>query len=135
MWQHWILREPAAAFGLPVYLLAAIAFPLHLGWSGAPVFAFAGYLVVAAGLFTLVDALRRPADYPGWASMIPQSLISLPTLAVPAALAFGIGAVLGPIDEALDEAVCASRGAAEDDSPEAEANDAFDLTPDCIPAQ
>ena len=131
MLQHWILREPTVAFGLPVCALAALIFPLYLGWAGTPVLAFVGYLVVAAGLFSLADALLRPSDYSDWASVTSQAILSLLTLAVPATLMFGIGAIVGPVDEAMDEEVCASRGTAEADTPEAEADDALDLTPDC----
>jgi hypothetical protein len=132
MWQHWILREPALAFGLPVYLLAALVFPLHLGWIGTSWLALACYLVVATALLSVADALLRPGYYPSWTSIFPQSVLSLLVLVAPAALAFGIGALAGPVDEANDEKVCASRGAGESDTPEAESDDTFDVTPDCI---
>ena len=131
MLQRWIFREPSLAFGLPVYLFAAILFPLHLGWIGVSLLAFAAYLVIAAALFSVVDALVQPKFYPRWPSVIAQSLLSLLALAVPAALAFGIGATVGPVDEAFDEEVCASQGDAEADTVEAESDDTFDVTPDC----
>ena len=131
MLQYWLLREPSLCFGLPVYLAAAILFPLHLGWTDAGLLALAGYLVVAAVLFSLADALTQPALYRRWVAVVPQSLLSLLALAVPAALAFALGAALGPIDEALDEEACASHGAAEVDTVEAEADDTFDVSPDC----
>ena len=135
MFQHWIMREPTLAFGLPVYAFAAILFPLHLGWIGTSWRDFAGYLVIAAILFSLVDALTQPASYPKWSSVIPQSLLSLMALAVPAVLAFALGSVVGPVDEALDEEVCASQGVAEADSVEAEADDSYDLSADCMVAR
>ena len=98
MFQHWIMREPTLAFGLPVYAFAAILFPLHLGWIGTSWRDFAGYLVIAAILFSLVDALTQPASYPKWSSVIPQSLLSLMALAMPAVLAFALGSVVGPVD-------------------------------------
>ena len=131
MLQHWLFREPTLTLGVPVYICAAILFPLHLGWTGASWLAFAGYLVIAAALVSVADALEQPTFYPGWLSLIPQSLLTLLALAMPAALAFGMGSIVGPVDEAMDEQVCASRGAAEIDTPETEADDTFDVTPDC----
>lgn len=131
MMQHWLLREPSLSLGLPVYLCAAIVFPLHLGWTGASVLAFAGYLLFAAVLFAAGDAHRHWRLYEGWAMVASQAILTLLALALPAVLAFSIGAVAGPVNEALDEEVCASRGVAEIDTPEAEADDTFDLTPDC----
>lgn len=135
MWQRWILREPALAFGLPVYLLAALVFPLHLGWTGGSWLGFLGYLAIAAALLSVADALLRPRDYPGWAMVIPQAFLSLMALALPAALAFGVGTLAGPVDEASDEVACASLGEAEADTAAAEADDTFDLTPDCVAAR
>lgn len=134
MFQHWLLREPSLCFGLPVYLFAAFLFPLHLGWTGASLVGFASYLVFAAALFSIVDAALQPSFYPRLASVIPQSFLSFLALAVPAGLAFAVGGAVGPVDEALDEGVCASQGASEADTAEAEADDTFDVTADCIAA-
>jgi hypothetical protein len=134
MWQNWIIREPAIAFGFPVYLLAAVVVPLLLGWTGVTLVGLAVYVVAAAGAFSVTDAVIRPADYPNWASVIPQACLSLATLALPAMLAFSIGSIGGATEEALDEELCASLGAAEADSAEADSNDAFDVTPDCVTA-
>jgi len=131
MLQYWLLREPSLAFGLPVYLFAAMLFPLHLGWTGAPLLSLAGYLLLAAVLLSVADALHHRTLYPKWRALIPQSLLSLLVLALPAALAFAIGSALGPIDEAFDEAECARQGAAEVDTIDAEADDTFDVTADC----
>ena len=131
MLQHWLLREPSLAFGLPVYLCAAVLFPFHLGWTGASLLSLAGYLLVAAALFSLADAVAHRALYLKWAALIPQTVLSLLALALPAALAFSIGAALGPIDEALDEEECARQGVAEVDTIDAEADDTFDVTADC----
>jgi hypothetical protein len=133
MFQRWILREPALAFGLPMYGLAGIVFPLHLGWTGATWLGFAAYLAIAAGLLSVADAFLRREDYPGWATVVPQAVLSLTALAIPAALAFEVGALLGPVDEQFDEQVCASQGEGEADTAAAEADDTFDVTPDCIP--
>jgi hypothetical protein len=129
---HWIFREPAFALGLPVYLLAALVFPLHLGWTGATWPAFAAYAVIAAGLLSAANLLVRPVDHPGWTHALQQALLGLPALALPAALAFAIGTLAGPVDEAFDEEMCASHGAAESDNAAVESDDTFDVTPDCV---
>jgi len=134
MLQHWLVREPSLCFGVPVYLCAAILFPLHLGWIDSSVLSFAGYLVVAAVVFSLADAVAQPALYRPWLSLIPQSFLSLLALGVPAILAFTLGSLAGPVDEALDEEACAIQGSAELDSVAAESDDTFDVTPDCAPA-
>jgi hypothetical protein len=131
MLQHWLLREPSLCFGLPVYLFAALVFPLHLGWTGTSPGSFLGYLVVAAVLFSSVDALAQPGFYARWEAIIPQSVLSLLALAVPALLAFAAGAYLGQVDEAWEGEVCAARGVAELDTIEAEADDTYDITADC----
>jgi len=131
MLQHWLLREPSLSFGLPVFVCAAVVFPLHLGWTGASMAAFGGYLLLAAILFAAGDAHRDWRFYDGWAMVGSQAILTFFALAVPAVLAFSIGSLVGPVDEAFDERVCASRGATEVDTPAAEADDAFDVTPDC----
>lgn len=131
MLQHWLVREPSLSFGLPVFVFAAVVFPLHLGWTGASIPAFGGYLLLAAILFAAGDAHRHWRFYDGWAMVGSQAILTFFALAVPAVLAFSIGSLVGPVDEALDESVCASRGTTEVDTPTAEADDAFDVTPDC----
>ena len=131
MLQHWLLREPSLCFGLPVYLFAAVLFPLHLGWTGASLAGFGAYLLAAAILFSMADAMTQPAFHAKWLALVPQAVLSFLALGVPAALAFGVGLAVGPVDEALDEEVCAARGSAEVDSIEAEADDTYDLTADC----
>lgn len=131
MLKHWVFREPSLAFGLPVYIVAAFALPLHLGWTGASWLAFVGYLALVTVLFSIADALLRPAYYRRRISVLPQSLFSFPSLAVPAALAFWLGTLAGPVDEAMDEDICASQGATEVDTAAAESDDTFDVTADC----
>ena len=60
-----------------------------------------------------------------------QAILTFFALAVPAVLAFSIGSLAGPVDETLDEGICASRGTTEVDTAAAEADDTFDVTPDC----
>ena len=134
MLQHWLLREPSLSFGVPVYLFAALLFPLHLGWIGASPLELVGYLAIAAILFSTADAIAQPALYRRWVALLPQAVLSMLALAVPAALAFAVGSLAGPVDEASDEEVCASQGMAEVDTLDAEADDTFDVTADCAPA-
>jgi hypothetical protein len=131
MLQHWLLREPSLCFGLPVYLFAAFLFPLHLGWVGTSPGSFVAYLVAAAILFSIADAIAQPAFYRRRGALVPQSFLSLLAIGVPAALAFAAGAALGPVDEAMDEEFCAAQGTAELDSVAAEADDTYDVTADC----
>ena len=132
MLHYWILREPAFAFGVPVFLCAAVVFPMHLGWIGASWTAFAAYLLFAATLFALVDAVLQRTLYRSSLSLLPQALLGLLALAVPATLMFAIGAAAGPVDEAFGDAVCAARGAVESDLAEAESDDTFDMTAECV---
>jgi hypothetical protein len=119
MVQHWIRQEPSLAFGVPVYIFAAILFPLHLGWIGASLPELAGYLVAAAMIFSLADVITHKGAYPKWTSVTSQLLLSLLALILPVSLAFTMGSIIGPIDEVYDESVCASRGSNESDSVEA----------------
>lgn len=132
MFHHWILREPTFAFGVPVYLCAAIVFPLQLGWVGASWAAFAAYLLIAAALFAGVEQFLQGSLYPNWVSLLPQTFLSLLALAVPSTLMFAIGAAVGPVDEVLDEGICAARGLLESDTAAAESDDLFDMTADCV---
>ena len=51
---------------------------------------------------------------------------------MPALIAYSAAAWLAPIDEAMDDEMCMMRsGAGSSDTPAAEADDAFDVTPDC----
>lgn len=118
-------------FGLPVFLCAAVLFPFHLGWIGASLLSFVGYLVMAALLFSLADVLGHPNDYPRWLAIAPQSLMTVLALIVPAALAFSVGAFVGPVEEQLEDEVCASSGEVEMSDAASEADDALDLTADC----
>jgi hypothetical protein len=53
-------------------------------------------------------------------------------LVVPAGLAFSLGAVVGPVEERLEDQVCLMGNAGPaSDSAAAEADDTFDVTADC----
>lgn len=121
--------QPNVALGVPVYGCAAIVFPLHLGWIGASWADLALYLGFAALLISAADALAAPRL--NRLPFVPQSALILLAIGAPAALAFAIGSFAGPIDEAMDERACLAAGAGEEDSPQAEGDDTFDLTPDC----
>jgi len=133
MMQHWIFREPTLALGLPVYICAAVVFPLHLGWTGASLLAFAAYLLVAAVLLAAADVLGQPGLYPGWGALLPQSMLSVLALAVPAGLAFALGALVGPVEERLEDQVCLMEQSGSSQAAADEADDIFDVTADCVP--
>lgn len=90
---------------------------------------FAAYLALATLLFSAVDALARPRA--NKLPFFPQSLVFLLSIGTPATLAFALGSFAGPIDEAMDEKICLTAGASEEDTLAAESDDTFDLTPDC----
>ena len=126
-----LLREPSVSMGAPVFLCAAVVFPLHLGWTGTSLPALAGYLLIAAVLFAVADVLTNGVAGTSWRALLPQALLSLMALSVPAAAAFYVGTLVGPVDEAFDEEACAAQGSGELDSFATEADDTFDVTPDC----
>jgi membrane-bound ClpP family serine protease len=131
--QSWILREPALCLGIPVYAFAAVLFPLHLGWSGASIVLLAAYVAIAGGLFTLADVLTHPGFYRRWPEIVTQGVLSLMTIAVPALLAFAIGQVFDHSEEKLEDELCQMSGYVRGlDTAAAEADDSFDVTPDCV---
>ena len=131
--QGWIFREPALCLGIPVYLFAALLFPLHLGWSGASFLALAGYLAIAGALFTGADVLTQRGFYRRWQEVCAQSVLTLLTLSLPAVLVFSIGQMFDRSEEGMEDELCAMSGyAGGSDAPEVEADDAIDVTPDCV---
>jgi hypothetical protein len=131
--QSWIFREPALCLGFPVYLFAAFLFPLHLGWSGASYLALAGYLGVAGALFIAADVVMQRGFYRRWQEVCAQTVLSLLTMSLPAMLAFAIGQEFDQSEEAMEDELCAMSGyAGGSDAPEMEADDAIDMTPDCV---
>jgi len=127
-----IAQDPAIGFRLGVYLFAAVVFPLHLGWVGVSWGQLWAYLAIAAVLLSLpVALLVRPLHHAKWQAMVIVAISNAVLSAVPAMLAFSVGSALGPIDEAIDEKVCAAQGLGEQDSALAEANDTVDVLPDC----
>ena len=129
--QRLIFREPALCLGFPVYLSATIIFPLHLGWSGASYVALAAYLAVAGVLFSAVLTQAGPSRR--WREVCAQAVLTLLTISLPALLVFTIGQAFGRSEERMDDEVCAMSGyAGESDTATAEADDAIDVTPDCV---
>lgn len=135
MFFHWLLREPTLCFRLTVYLCAGLLFPLHLGWIGASWPALFAYLVLASLLLaTPVALLTGPLPHAKWQAFLLVAALTAALLALPASLAFGLGSVLGPIDEAFDETICATQGLSEADTAASEVNDTVDVMPDCLAA-
>jgi len=133
--QRWIFREPALCLGLPVYLFAAFLFPLHLGWSGASYLELGGYLVVAVGLFATADVATQRRFYRRWQEVAAQSVLTLLTISLPAILVFSMGQVFDRSEEGMEDGLCELSGyAGGSDTVEAEADDAIDMTPDCVAA-
>lgn len=132
--QRWIFREPALCLGTPVYLCAALLFPLHLGWSGASFLALAGYLAFAGALFTGADVMVQRGFYRRWPEIAAQALLTVLTIALPAVLLFSIGQAFDRSEELMEDEYCVMNGYAGGlDTPEAEADDVIDVTPDCAP--
>ncbi|HEY6814880.1 MAG TPA: hypothetical protein VI168_05005 [Croceibacterium sp.] len=133
--QRRILSEPALCLGLPVYLCAAFLFPLHLGWNSTSYLTLAGYLAVAGALFTAVDVATQRGFYRHWQEVGAQAVLTLLTISLPAVLVFSIGQAFDRSEEVMEDELCAMSGyAGGSDTPEAEADDAVDVTPDCVVA-
>jgi hypothetical protein len=131
--QGWIFREPALCLGIPVYLFAALVFPLHLGWSGASYLALAGYLGVTGALFTSADVLTHRGFYRRWQEICAQAVLSLLTVSLPAVLVFSIGQMFDRSEEDMEDELCAMSGyVSGSDAAEEEVDDAIDVTPDCV---
>ena len=134
--QRWIFREPALCLGFPVYLFAGFLFPLHLGWSGASYLALAGYLAIASALFTAADVYAQRGFYRQRREVCAQAVLTLLTISAPAMLVFALGQGLDRSEEGMEDRLCAMSGyASGSDTAEAEADDAIDVTPDCLGLQ
>ena len=130
--KSWIFREPTLCCGVPVYICAAVIFPFQLGWTGASLPGLAAYLGLAAVLFAIADTFEAPTFYPKWKYVVPQACCSLLIIVVPALIAYSAAVALAPIDEEMDDEMCmVSSGTGSSDTLTAEADDAFDVTPDC----
>lgn len=127
-----IFSRPSWSVGVAVWLCAALVFPLHLGWSGASAGLLLAYTVIAAGLLLVADALHDPDAYPSWRELRFQAAPFLLAVAVPAGVAFALGQVLAPAEEAFEDDICRLGGFSPTaESPLEELDDSMDLTADC----
>jgi len=127
-----IFRRPSWSFGLAVWLCAAFFFPLHLGWSGAPMASLFAYTVIAAALLLVADVLHDPETYPTWRELRFQSVPFLLAVIVPASVAFALGHVLAPAEQAFEDSICRMGGmSAAPAGPLEKFEDALDFTADC----
>ncbi|MGV3555640.1 MAG: hypothetical protein ACO1OD_10325 [Croceibacterium sp.] len=122
--------------GASVWLCAALVFPLQLGWAGAPVIGLLAYIAIAGGLLLAADILHDPLSYRGKGTVRAQASPFLMAVALPAALAFLLGQVLAPLDQAVEEEdVCGLAGLAPTvEGSMQEFDDGFDPTADCARA-
>src|SRR5690606_20193847 len=85
--------DPAVYLALPVWLCAAIVFPLQIGMAGAPAPSLLFYLIAAGALLSVADALHDTAGYGNWQVALFEWLLRVLGLAVPAFLAYTLGAL------------------------------------------
>lgn len=120
------------SFGAAVWLCAALVFPLHLGWSGAPAMSLVVYCAVAAGLLLVADALHDPDTYPTWRELRFQAAPFLLAVAVPATVFFALGHVMAPAEASFEDDICRLGGfSPTPETPLEELDDSLDLTADC----
>jgi hypothetical protein len=100
--------DPVVYLALPVWLCAAIVFPLQIGMTGAPAPSLLFYLLAAGGLLSLADALHDTASYGNWQVAIFEWLLRVIGLAVPAMLAYALGSLAAPDEPAYEPSFCAS---------------------------
>ena len=102
--------DPALYLMLPVWLCAAIVFPLQLGISGASLLSLMAYLAAAGTLLTLADALHDPDSYRNWQVAAFECALRVLGLAVPAALAFAFGLLAAPAEAGFEYGGCNDAG-------------------------
>ncbi len=102
--------DPASLLALPVWLCAAIVFPLQLGITGASLISLALYLAAAGTLLSLADAFHEPDGYGNWQVALFECLLRILGLAIPAALAFALGAIVAPDQPEFGLAECMDGG-------------------------
>lgn len=130
-----IHRTANWCLGAGVWLCAAFVFPLQLGWAGASAAALAAYVAVAGVLLLGADILQDPVSYRSEGAVRAQAGPFLLAVAVPAVLAFALGQVLAPIDQAMEEEqVCELAGLTPTvEGSMQELDDGFDFNADCAP--
>lgn len=105
-----ILTEPTFFPGLIVWGVAVTIFPLQLGLSGGTAISFIGYVAIAGFLLAVADALLNPLHYHRLGDVVLQSLFWMIGIAVPALLAFAIGAAAAPTELKFSDELCALGG-------------------------
>lgn len=101
--------DPALYFALPVWLCAAIVFPLQIGITGASALSLIAYLAAAGVLLSLADALHDLDSYRNWQVAVFECFLRMLGLALPAALAYTWGLLVAPSDAAFEQVSCGSR--------------------------
>lgn len=102
--------HPALYLVLPVWLCAAIVFPLQLGITGASLLSLMAYLGAAGALLTLADALHDRDSYRNWQVVVFECALRVLGLAVPAALAFAFGLLVVPAEAGFEYGGCDDAG-------------------------
>lgn len=132
-----ILRDPAFCLGLIVWAVAATILPLQLGLAGASTLGFVAYVAIAGVLLAAADAVLNPALYHRWSDMFSQAVFWALGLAVPALIAFVIGAAAAPARAPFQNELCAMAGIEgrfdHDDHSDSALEDAIEALDDCEP--
>lgn len=95
-----LFRDPAWCLGTFVWLSATLAFPMRLGWTGAGVVALVAYLPVAVVLLLAADVVHNRAYYSSWRALQAQFVLFLLGILAPVTVAFGIGHLGAPANDA-----------------------------------
>jgi hypothetical protein len=127
-----ILREPAFALGMLVWLVAATVFPWQLGLARASIANFAIYLLIAGALLAVADALLNPSFYRRWGDIALQGVFWTIGLSVPAGLLFALGNSAAPAAERFGNSLCLMAGLANPaDHTEGPIEEALEPTESC----
>jgi len=127
-----ILREPAFALGMVVWLVAATAFPWQLGLARASIVHFALYIAIAGGLLAVADVLLNPAFYRRWDDVALQGVFWAIGLSVPGGILFALGHSASPAADRLEDRLCIMAGLANPaDHTEGPIEEALEPTESC----
>lgn len=127
-----ILSDPGFALGLVVWIVAASVFPLQLGLSGASAAGFLSYVVLAGALLAVADAILHAQPRRDLSDLALQTVFWVIGIALPAAIAFGVGSMLSPARGAFDDDLCRLSGVVlPADNTEGALAEAFDPTENC----
>lgn len=127
-----LLKEPAFAPGMAVWLAAATVFPWQLGLAGASAFGFLFYLFIAGLLLAVADALLNSALYYRLSDVLLQGVFWMIGLAVPGTLLFAVGGSFAPAAERFQDDLCVMAGLANPaDHSEGALEEVLEPTEDC----